>query len=148
MTDFVLNEQNVWGGNENKYLEIGLSVIRYTNFLKQPLKLEMFVPCDEGGNVVSDIITDDNYFGIHIYEKAKEKVLFEGFEIHILLDDDTKRLTSSNANFNPAWYNKEKGWYLSSGVGKMLVEDLIQYNLELTESALNQIYGTIETLST
>ena len=29
-------------------------ICAYANFLNQPLKLEMFVPCDEKGNVIED----------------------------------------------------------------------------------------------
>lgn len=58
-------------------------VYQYANFLKQPLTLGMFVPCDEDGNVleiptgwgntnVDREMTEEDYF----YQKAKERVLF------------------------------------------------------------------------
>ena len=50
MTDFVNNV-----GNMENYPshEKALSwIYNYATFLKQPLKLEMFVPCDEGGNII------------------------------------------------------------------------------------------------
>ena len=62
----------------------------YAKFLKQPLKLEMFVPCDEEGDILEEpedyeqrlpnMMTEYND-EIYRYEQAKEKVLFEGFEI-------------------------------------------------------------------
>ena len=69
---------------------------RYIDFLKQPLQLGFFVPCDEDGNVLCE---PDEYqeflkigqqgimcWGYNIYNqclnfhKAKERVLFKGFE--------------------------------------------------------------------
>lgn len=49
MTDFVLEQmENVMlDGTGSVCARIG----NYANFLKQPLKLEMFVPCDDEGNV-------------------------------------------------------------------------------------------------
>jgi len=91
MTDFVLEqradiripaEESFW------YCE------HYANFLKQSLTLGMFVPTDEDGKVleVPDLF-DNNGFPydkkmsqetvhkiISEYQKAKERILFEGFE--------------------------------------------------------------------
>ena len=68
----------------------------YDSFLKQPLKLEMFVPCDKDGNVLGEPYNDgngDNYFGVLLdeYQQAKEKVLFEGFEKAKNVNFDFKR---------------------------------------------------------
>ena len=77
MTDFVLETLNPlnFGSIEVK------SIINYAKFLKQPLKKGMFVPCDDDDNILkkpnkytSNLQINDEY------EKAKEKVLFEGFE--------------------------------------------------------------------
>ena len=87
------------------------SIVKYANFLKQPLKLEMFVPCDEDGNVLEkpkktdyqvDINTicsgwkylydsNDKLIGYYDdrkwkedfvkYKQYKEKVLFENIPI-------------------------------------------------------------------
>ena len=54
---------------EHETYEKDLAVIyNYANFLNQPLKLEMFVPCDEDGNVLAQDCID--------YDKACENVLF------------------------------------------------------------------------
>lgn len=71
-----------------------LSKIRnYAKFLKQPLKLEMFVPVDQNGNVLSEpqmiekrlgfdeVEMDYDYAEVEIYKKAKEKVLFKNVTI-------------------------------------------------------------------
>ena len=119
MTDFVNNIGNMenYPSHEN-----ALSwIYNYATFLRQPLKLEMFVPCDE-------IIEVMNYEEIKqsviegtdswdAYEKAKEKVLFEykpqfdlgiikhhisqGRNIEYLANFGSMQLTKSalNANF-------------------------------------------------
>ena len=51
----------------------------YSKFLKQPLELWMFVPCDDNGNVLKEPIINDS-IKIWTYQQAKERCLFEGFE--------------------------------------------------------------------
>jgi hypothetical protein len=77
MTDFVLEEVKNWHANSPTI------IINYANFLKQPLELWMFVPCDEDGNVISESYNDEQHVIIqHLeYAEAKERCLFEGFEI-------------------------------------------------------------------
>lgn len=79
MTDFVLSVVNADRPcDRGKILdEIGL----YAEFLKQPLKLEMFVPCDDS-------------------EQAKEKVLFEGFD-----EDSANMLMYYNDSIEHIVYN-------------------------------------------
>ena len=48
MTDYVLL-QHAESSNQNEFED---KCFKYATFLKQPLKLEMFVPCDEDGNVL------------------------------------------------------------------------------------------------
>lgn len=112
MTDFLLEQsENYLKGfiALNEYHSITLN---YANFLKQPLTLGMFVPCDEDGNLL--VSFDDRY------EESKERVLFEGFEIPkegIALD-------------------RFKQWLEL----KCNVESLVGINnLELTPSAVKQI---------
>ncbi|WP_407487596.1 hypothetical protein [Elizabethkingia anophelis] len=69
------------------------AIKNYNQFLKQPLALWMFVPCDQNGNILSEpqmiekrlgfdeTEIDYNYAEVEVYKKAKERVLFEGFEI-------------------------------------------------------------------
>lgn len=66
-----------------------ITIENYAKFIKQPLKLEMFVPCDENGNVLEEpqMRPERNSFDeedldydaqeLCDYIKAKEKVLFE-----------------------------------------------------------------------
>jgi hypothetical protein len=97
MTDFVLEQENKFNQWE-KTFDSSTSFwkcIKYAKFLKQPLKLEMFVPVDEDGNFLEEPeqfkewIKSDHYFNAsesvthecRMYKKAKEKVLFEGIDL-------------------------------------------------------------------
>ena len=66
MLDFVSYIEN---RNKHKNCESELAMLySYAKILNQPRKLEMFVPCDEEGNVLEQDCID--------YDKACEKVLF------------------------------------------------------------------------
>ena len=108
-----------------------VNLITYKDFLKQSLELWMFVPCDENGNVLEDIIGNGmihNYSEkVKQYEQAKDKVLFEGFDIY------------SNGDLHNAFVTFE-----SSSLEIMNVENLItdfQYSFYLTPNAIKRIFG-------
>ena len=89
MTDFVLE---CYEKNDN-YQNIADDCLLYANFLKQPLTLGMFVPCDDDGDVL-EIPHPKPFQGrqkydddLEIYNEAKSKVLFNGF----YLDETYKR---------------------------------------------------------
>ena len=87
MTDFVLEQLNEQNSRTKPMREVFNSLEKYAKFLKQPLKLEMFVPCNDNGNVLEEP-KKENYTQEELensvmgcdyldYNKAKEKVLFE-----------------------------------------------------------------------
>ena len=162
MTDFVINKRkellrhSEYKNDLENYANI---VYNYANFLKQPLNLGMFVPCDENGNVLKepkktdcqvDVNTkcsgwkylydsNDKLIGYYDdrkwkedfvkYKQSKEKVLFEGIEFRknagvnfLTINEDTFDFHDFNIKFKD-----------------ITVEFLVQYNLELTESAIKQI---------
>ena len=127
MTDFVLNETN----RPTTLSESFQKCVTYANFLKQPLKLEMFVPCDEDGNILEDI-TGQGMIPFYVekahrFLTAKEKVLFEGFEIY----------------GNGDLYNQFVT-FDSNRLEIMNVENLItdfQYSFNLTPNAIKRIFG-------
>lgn len=123
MTDFVLEVLNRdYPYNEVKMLT---EISNYATFLKQALKLEMFVPCDDEGNVLE-------YFPIHRfadnpkkyrqYKKAQEKVLFEGFEV----ENDLLIIP----NFGKQDIKNIKG---------LTIEALTEFEIQLTPTAIKQI---------
>lgn len=154
MTDFVLDQL----GNEDKGGHMNyhdsLKVLNYAKLLKQPLKLEMFVPCDEEGNVLEKPIPP-KYFDptepvpeeveqeFYDYDKAKEKVLFEGFEIFDDMYHSTKRRFVRNKSkilisvYNRFQYHDGKIKETNPlFINHKDIEDLIKYDLTLTPSAI------------
>lgn len=147
LLDFVL-EQEVRMSNPEIFKS---KVYAYTNFLKQPLVLGMFVPCDEEGNVLDvpagyeDYLANEdsllyakNYEYIQEYVRANEKVLFEGWthedrygwvqnhELGLEINTETGTLAIFHENGIGYGYVKK-------------VEDLVSYALTLTPSALEAI---------
>lgn len=125
-TDFVLQQ----GLHSTLMMEKGMILCnKYANFLKKPLELGMFVPCDEDGNVLEK----PNEFasvGVFEYQQAKERVLFKGVEYS---NEGIKELS---INGKVIWFKNAidyESWYYQT------IEDLIPYELELTESAIKQI---------
>ena len=114
------------------------SIVKYANFLKLPLKLEMFVPCDEEGDILEEPTNYENRLlnmmteyndEVYTYYQAKAKVLFEVIEFRknggvnfLTIKEDTFAFFDFNVKFK-----------------NLTIEDLIQYNLQLTENAVKQI---------
>jgi hypothetical protein len=102
--------------------------LKYANFLKQPLTIRMFVPCDDDENVLEEIKGFDpdihsQYYASqiyqnHLYNKAKEKVLFDGFYI------SKYYITNGDLQIDDEWIQ-----------GKT-IENLIPYNLTLKNKML------------
>lgn len=148
MTDFVLQSKSIYEGYSSEdYGKFSHNhVIRlenYANFLKQPLTLGMFVPCDEDGNVLTEpdptnwqTLTNDLQHRDLIYRKAKERVLFEGF--HTIADNEIEQIDSN------VWieFNKDSAQLINEFGQEFYVynvEDLVQLDLKLTETAKKKI---------
>lgn len=144
MTDFVLEQKKALKQAKfgmEKYYESMDKSIKYAEFLKQPLQLGFFVPCDLLGNVLEKPMYFDKWeSGIRenvswegwkteceIYQQAKERVLFKGFRL------------IANSNI-PRIENGHCVIFLED-IAKMKIEDLLQKwdALELTENAIKQI---------
>ena len=153
------------------------SIVKYANFLRQPLKLEMFINCDDDGNVLKepkktnyqvDVNTkcsgwkylydnNDKLIGYYDdrkwkedfvkYKQSKEKVLFED---SVLIDEtmyhQTKRVLIMLKSY-PTFRIFNQFYYRDGSIERQLfpnnenlrIEDLIKFELELTESAIKQI---------
>jgi hypothetical protein len=122
MTDYVLEQWEFAGKEEiQKYY----SIAKYAYFLKQPLTLGMFVPCDENGNVLEET---DQYRSCEKgwkYGQAKENVLFEGFQY--LKDEEGFYLEHDNLILFPDEF------------GSSTLESLVNDNLKLTDIAIKQL---------
>lgn len=144
MTDFVLHESF---GVGNEIIDKGIFYNKcrdYANFLKQPLTLGMFVPCDEGGNVLEqpcDVMNTDGCrdCACRVYKKSKEKVLFENVEKYRFTSLSGEGVvqfgTRVNFIFKPLIETR-------NGIVKVFVNDingLTDYDLELTQNAIKQL---------
>lgn len=112
--------------------------IKYANFLKQPLQKWMFVPCGEDEEVLDAFVHHVDGGFSREYQQAKERCLFEGFEVSENKDTkptDVKSIT--NKLIHVFWYNNINLWCLSNGL--KTIEDLIKYNLTLTATAQQQL---------
>lgn len=139
MTDFVLEQM------ENVMLDgtgvVSARIGNYANFLKRPLKLEMFVPCDENGNVLDPSDVFKSCEKGFLYGKAKERVLFKGF----VFEESQKEALENNTQLSVSIYSK-KSFYVTHRLnGKWhtwfalkTVEDLIKCKIELSETAIKQ----------
>ena len=166
MTDFVIEYAPKFNpfGTDEQILCLDY-IHNYAKFLKQPLKLGMFVPCNKEGNVYAyeyeEPIQEDYwsengtvYSGELFkhdlnrymkYKKAKEKVLFEGFDLN---QKDLSKLENifclTKEYFQITFFTKEKGCFIDNlKTNKTYeiktIEDLIEYDLQLTENAIKQI---------
>jgi hypothetical protein len=90
MTDFAINQNSIVGDYRK-------TVFNYAKFLKQPLELGMFIPCDEENNFLEPPLHIELYEGdsydsdCEKYQEAKSRVLFDGFGIVTDTYKSTKR---------------------------------------------------------
>ena len=123
MTDFVL-EQGKKPNNSDFRQRFVVKVLNYANFLKQPLTLGMFVPCDDDGNVlefkerhncINEIEFDQKLLD---FQDAKSKILFNGFSyINEVLINNKNHCSINKYDLN-----------------KLYIESLIVFDLDCTVS--------------
>jgi len=109
--------------------EAMLNLIKYKNFLKQPLELWMFVPCDKDGNVLNDypVTNEDEQYDHFLYEQAKERCLFDGF---VYLNKERLEEFSIIKNDSISFNYDDK--YKTFEIGRFYfktIEDLTVFNL-------------------
>jgi hypothetical protein len=136
MTYFVLVQENAyWNGKEFEYGDTCINnIINYAYFLKKPLELWMFVPCDENNMPLEypiDIYYKPDFncqkypqecylHDLEQYQQAKERVLFEGFTLYekVLIFNEIYPIDSLVKT----------------------VEDLVKFKPILTPTEIKQIY--------
>ena len=134
MTDFVLKQDNLVRKQKIDSIFFTMNVTDYALFLKQPLTLSMFIPTDSEGNVLENPQNYDIWLMLHkskgstigftgheIYKGAKEKVLFKGFSV-----------CNRQSELICLIYNNEH--YLLTNLLKGTLEDLVKFNLELSDA--------------
>ena len=134
MTDFVIEYAPKFNpfGTDEQILCLDY-IHNYAKFLKQTLKLEMFVPCVDGSPIeYFELKKTGGKFcqvGSKIEKEAKGKILFEDFEL--ISETDETWLFKINGNF-PRIVGK-----------KLTIESLriFKDKIKLSQSALNAIFG-------
>lgn len=125
MTDFVLEQTKINQFRDD--CEFAYPVRKYANFLKQPLALWMFIPCDDNENVLEqcDDICSCECDKIKAFRKAKERCLFEGFECQKQGGEYLVKFGNE-----PVWVN----WNNSK-----TIENLARLKPKLTQTAIKQL---------
>ncbi|MCT4135034.1 hypothetical protein HZP67_09880 [Elizabethkingia anophelis] len=169
LSDFVLktvhtpniNEAICWEQTEERLQKI----YKYTQFLKQPLALCMFVPCDVDGKPLEECNEpnkedywdiENDVFNAELYnynrtkftnlKKAKSRVLFEWFRI---VDFEEHQIESLKHTSYLQWDDidliSKKDWEEEWNFEDYTVEFLLTEptaEITLTETAIKQIYGS------
>ena len=148
MTEFVIQE---W--KKDIYTDdFARIVYNYANFLKEPLKLEMFVPCDEDGKFLQEpelIYKEYNPYEeaqpeydlseCENYKKALEKVLFKDFVYKRNIYEITKDKLSVSFQNGCINIHVQISEFRGSYTFGDTIEDFTKYGLELTENAKKQL---------
>ena len=151
MTDFVNNV-----GNMENYPshEKALSwIYNYATFIKQPLKLEMFVPLDDKGRICHEVIINDEddldserfkkYYETENkeFENACLKMLFEP-NFKVKYSDGDVLIWLDTTLVIGQLQEKQDKFILSRFRNGETIEDLIGFvKLKLSQVALNAIFG-------
>lgn len=101
MQDFVLERRLFITNNDISESDLLAQIFLYAKFLKQPLKIEMFTPCNDEGKLLKEpewwyryqngatpFMNSDEITPCQEYKKALEKVLFYGFEYQEAKQED------------------------------------------------------------
>jgi len=132
MTDYVeiiLKEHLDRDMSEHRLVEL---LGNYKDFLKTPLTLGMFVPCDEDGNVLEEPPSGKENYKDHNdwcgqydnYQQAKGRVIFEG------------------CIYNTQWHYftiVKTNDIFSLHVLNNIIEDLMDYKLTLTPAKAKEL---------
>lgn len=109
----------------------------YANFLKQPLELWMFVPCNEEGGVLEEPDGYSSFEYLQQYQKAKERCLFEGF--FNTTEAPQYKMYIQNG-MQSVFYITRNSNAIKNIYGMKIIEDLIKENpVKLTQTAIRQI---------
>lgn len=157
MADFVLEQSKIEKSEASEMSWLWEHVYeverieKYANFLKHPLNLSMFIRCKLVNGVWFVLEKPKNYSAFEVgmssqdfrynvfecveYKESKDRVLFNEVPFHFPSKNTV--LLSFKETIVP--YNlQEQSFYCDK---LNIIEDLIKYNLELTETAKKQIYG-------
>lgn len=128
MTDFVLQKERFEEDSDTCIFKI----TNYANFIKQTITIGMFVPCDEYDNILPEshqFLSCEKGFR---YQKAKNRVLFKGFELKEVYRNGFVEIFNKNTKDNIFFPNLSNIESLSRSCKNT-------YCLTLTDSAIKQL---------
>lgn len=142
MVDFVLYYKDKCKDMVD-YIDV---IENYAEFLKQPLTLDMFVPINEKGKVLEEPNIKNHFLSkvafrssytraSKEYQQAKERVLFEGFELEEVADEVIAIVLYDSYFFGA--YDLSKSIFV--GRRTNIIEGLIKNDLTLTQTAIKQL---------
>lgn len=137
MTDFVLEYDSEAKTPNDFKTDFTEYVFKYARFLKQPLTLGMFVPCDEDGNYlekpkIHELDHSEAVARNYEYQQALSRVVFEGFEIHYQGIQHVQ-LNCSGVCLD-YWYKDNE--FEKSGAEIKTISDLTQYGITIKEGVI------------
>jgi len=146
MTDFVLEQYKLFIEDKISSFDFRDKVWRYANFLKTPLTIGQFAPCDLEGNVLEKppFLNSENDIqnDCQNWEEAQSRVLFEGFEVEFK-DDFKLAITFESCTIcfgtKRIYLGKTKENRIYNAGIIETIEDLVKYNPQLTQTAINQL---------
>ena len=121
----------------------------FRNFVKPSLALGMFVPCDLEGNVLDEPESHRHQINfdeweevfdekeVQQYQQAKERVLFEGFELSKIKSNEVFWFKTP---YDDCYYNPKDGAINTPAYDT--IESLVEHywvDITLTKSAIKQI---------
>lgn len=128
-------------------------ILKYAQFLKQPLTLGMFVPTDSEGNVLEDCVSFDpdissQYYSSQIYQnqlykEAQEKVIFKDISIFAIEEFNKQfvyHLVDGNKNYLEYDVNT-KTFKNEYRVSCFTIKGITNCDFELTDSAVFNLFG-------
>lgn len=132
-----------WKGDQSEMVKKMLAIDaiqwklvgEYAKFLKQPLKLEMFVPLSKTGSYIKEVMATEKIYHEEL-KQAKSKVLFKNITV---LENDDKYISFKTKNIAIFVYDKITESFVVQNDWD--VERLVKLNMELTESAIKRIFG-------
>lgn len=135
MTNFILETAFGYGNEFMTAQQFCNKVIKYAEFLKQPILIGQFVPCDLDGNILEKPNNyNDKIIWLEgenrVYQEAEYRVIFKDFLIMETRPNPeyTKSISHLSSLFNVFWFsNITQQWIISKGL--RTVEDLVIFGL-------------------
>jgi len=147
---FVLHESKQFETSLDGYRSFTRVVIQYSKFLQRALELWMFVPCDPSGKPIAkperplSPATDSEWEAYDEkrdpYIEAKDRCLFEGFVLDVYNSGGSFQIVNSDKSIQICTYKAQPDYFIWNF--KTIEEISHRYELQLTPTALKEIYGS------